>query len=91
VQRARCKLNPLCLLHLFTIDAHSLLHTQGVRIEYKDDPENPIRAVRGTGIIHATAEIIRLHLVQIDLRQYWDPYVRLDKRLRWDHSNSVVA
>lgn len=45
----------------------------GIRIEYKDDPDNPIRAFRGSGIIHATAEIIRLSLIQLDIRQYWDP------------------
>jgi hypothetical protein len=45
----------------------------GIHIHSKDIPNEPIRCFRGKGIIHATAEVIRLHLVQIDLRPYWDP------------------
>jgi len=44
----------------------------GIRIDIKDSPDNPIRSFRGAGIVNATAEVIRLHLVQIDLRPYWD-------------------
>jgi len=44
----------------------------GIRVHSKDIPNEPIRCFRGKGIIHATAEVIRLHLVQLDLRPYWD-------------------
>jgi hypothetical protein len=44
----------------------------GVRVDVRDSPDNPIRSFRGAAIINATAEVIRLHLVQIDLRPYWD-------------------
>jgi len=44
----------------------------GVVVHVRDLPDNPIRAFRGAGIVNATAEVIRLHLVQIDLRPYWD-------------------
>jgi len=36
-------------------------------------PDDEVYCCRGAGIIRATAEVIRLHLVQIDLRQFWDP------------------
>jgi len=36
-------------------------------------PQDDVYCCRGAGIIKATAEVIRLHLVQIDLRQFWDP------------------
>jgi hypothetical protein len=44
-----------------------------VRVEWKALPQDEIYCCRGAGIIRATAEVIRLHLVQIDLRQFWDP------------------
>jgi hypothetical protein len=44
-----------------------------VRVEWKALPQEDIYCCRGAGIIRATAEVIRLHLVQIDLRQFWDP------------------
>jgi len=44
-----------------------------VRIEYKALPQEDIYCCRGAGIIRASAEVVRLHLVQIDLRQFWDP------------------
>jgi len=44
-----------------------------VRVEWKALPQDEIYCCRGSGIIRATAEVIRLHLVQIDLRQFWDP------------------
>jgi hypothetical protein len=45
---------------------------EGVTIHSKDIPDDPVRSIRGVGIIPATAEVIRLHLVQIDLRYHWD-------------------
>eukprot|EP01089_Gocevia_fonbrunei_P018888 TRINITY_DN64_c0_g1_i1.p1 TRINITY_DN64_c0_g1~~TRINITY_DN64_c0_g1_i1.p1 ORF type:complete len:357 (-),score=101.81 TRINITY_DN64_c0_g1_i1:41-1111(-) len=47
--------------------------TNGIKISYKDLPDSPIRCFKGVGVIKATAEVLRLHLVQIDLRQFWDP------------------
>jgi len=46
---------------------------KGVKIESKYLEDDPIRRFRGSGIINTTAEVLRLHLVQLDLRQYWDP------------------
>jgi len=46
---------------------------RGIKIEYKDELDDPIRCFRGSGIMYATPEVIRLHLVQIDLRHFWDP------------------
>lgn len=48
---------------------------QGIRIHSKDHPDDPVRCFRGKGIIPATAEVLRLHLVQVDLRKYWDDMV----------------
>jgi len=44
----------------------------GITIHSKDHPDDPVRCFRGKGIIPATAEVLRLHLVQVDLRKYWD-------------------
>jgi len=44
-----------------------------VRIEWKQIAQDEVYCCRGAGIIRASAEVIRLHLVQIDLRQFWDP------------------
>jgi len=48
---------------------------QGIRIHSKDHADDPVRCFRGKGIIPATAEVLRLHLVQVDLRKYWDDMV----------------
>jgi hypothetical protein len=45
---------------------------EGIKIHSKDHPDDPVRCFRGKGIIPATAEVLRLHLVQVDLRKYWD-------------------
>jgi len=51
-----------------------------VRVEWKVLPEDEIYCCRGAGIIRASAEVIRLHLVQIDLRQFWDPMVNSSQK-----------
>ena len=45
---------------------------EGITIHTKDQPDDPVRSVRGVGIIPATSEVLRLHLVQMDLRFHWD-------------------
>jgi hypothetical protein len=45
---------------------------EGVTIHTKDQPDDPVRSVRGVGIIPASSEVLRLHLVQMDLRFHWD-------------------
>ncbi|KAL6046317.1 START domain containing protein [Balamuthia mandrillaris] len=47
--------------------------TNGVKVWCKDIPDDPVRCFRGTGIVNATPEVLRLHLVQMDLRRHWDP------------------
>jgi hypothetical protein len=54
----------------------SLSLFQGITIHSKDHPDDPVRCFRGKGIIPATAEVLRLHLVQVDLRKYWDDMVQ---------------
>jgi len=44
-----------------------------VKVEWKALPQDEIYCCRGAGIMKASAEVIRLHLVQIDLRHFWDP------------------
>lgn len=45
----------------------------GIKVYYKDLPDSAIRHFKGVGIVKATAEVLRLHLVQLDLRKHWDP------------------
>jgi hypothetical protein len=47
--------------------------TNGVKIWSKDIPDDPVRCFRGSGVVNATPEVLRLHLVQMDLRHHWDP------------------
>lgn len=79
------------LVHNHNLPAHSsifafcfylfiLVSQQGITIHSKDHPDDPVRCFRGKGIIPATAEVLRLHLVQVDLRKYWDDMVRTAAR-----------
>eukprot|EP01088_Endostelium_zonatum_P012146 TRINITY_DN26324_c0_g1_i1.p1 TRINITY_DN26324_c0_g1~~TRINITY_DN26324_c0_g1_i1.p1 ORF type:complete len:368 (+),score=68.07 TRINITY_DN26324_c0_g1_i1:31-1104(+) len=44
----------------------------GIKVSHKDVKDSSVRCFKGVGIVNSTAEVIRLHLVQIDLKKFWD-------------------